>query len=301
MDTDKHRLIPGLWPQRRPLPSALFSSVFIRVHPWLFLLFLLLTSPIAHSADAEYKLVLVIPTNNAVLVRLPLTDVTGKVRVKEKTPDGFGIPVAPSKTSLGKKHYLEWQIGYDSPNTNSPSSVPQIQFTRKGETKYGHELSRILLDALRLGIISTNDLQRELAMLPKLAEKSFEERESVEMEAAQKPDEAGFARSVQRVPQFIKLTDHGAVQIQLKQKQRAVGYQAMVYVCLPMDQVLNDEGVPRKTAAAKSKETVFYRFDRENAGFLLDIVRAFAMASKQHNEDVGNILHKVIEVRRDAL
>jgi len=246
------------------------------------------------AANTDYKQVLVIPTNNAVLVRMPLTDVTGKVRVKEKTSDGFGIPIAPSKTSLGKGHYLEWQIGYDSPTTNSPSSVPQIRFTRKGETKYGHELSKILLDALRVGILSTNDLQRELALLPKLAERSFEERESVEMEATQKPDDTGFARSVQRVPQFIKITDHGSVQILLKQKQRAVGYQAMVYVCLPMDQVLNTSGEPRKAAAAKSKETVLYRFDLENAGLLLDIVRAFAMASKQHNEDIGNILNAIL-------
>ena len=252
---------------------------------------------VANAADAEYKLVLVIPTTNAILIRVPLTDVTGKVRVKERTPDGFGIPIAPSKTALGKQHYLEWQIGYDSPTTNSPSSVPQIHFTRKGETKYGHELSKILLDAVHLGILSTNDLQREIAMLPKLAEKSFEERESIEIEAAQKPDAAGFARSVQRVPQFIKITDHGSVQIQLKQKQRAVGYQAMIYVCLPMDQVLDVTGEPRKPTAAKSKETVFYRFDRENAGFLLDVVRAFAMASKQHNEDVGNILTKILETK----
>lgn len=249
------------------------------------------------AADAEYKLVLVLPTNNAVLVRLPLTDVTGKVRVKEKTPDGLGIPIAPLKTMLGKKHYLEWQIGYDSPTTNSPSSVPQIHFTRKGEIKYGHELSKILLDALRLGLLSTNDLQREIAMLPKLAQKSFEERESVEVEAAQKPDEIGFARSVQRVPQFTKITDHGSVQIQLKPKQRAVGYQAMIYVCLPMDQVFNTTGEPRKAAAAKSKETVCYHFDRENAGFILDIVHAFAMASKQHNEDIENILTKILEAK----
>ena len=247
------------------------------------------------AAEAEYKLVLVIPTNNAVLVRLPLTDVTGKVRVKEKTPDGFGIPVAPSKTALGKKHYLEWQIGYDSPDTNSPTSVPHINFTRKGETKYGHELSKLLVDALQLGLLTTNQLQYEISMLPKLAAKSFEEHEVIEMEAAKQPDETGFARSVQRVPQFIRMTDHGAVQIILKPKQRAVGYQAMVYVCLPMEQVLNAAGEPRKTAAAKSKETVFYRFDQENAAFILDVVRAFAMASKQHNEDIGNILRKIVE------
>ena len=30
--------------------------------------------------------------------------------------------------------------------------------TRKGETKYGHELSKILFEAVRLGLISTNQL-----------------------------------------------------------------------------------------------------------------------------------------------
>ena len=308
MHTDEPRSVNGVsriarirtngfysWSCVKFVSSALPSSVFIRVHPWLLLLFLVLLAQPAQAADSEYKLVLVTPTNHAILIRLPLTDVTGKVRVKERTPDGFGLPVAPTRTALGKKHYLEWQIGYDSPTTNSPSSVPQVHFTRKGETKYGHELSKILLDALRLGILSTNDLQREIAMLPKLADRAFEERETVEMEAAQKPDDTGFARSVQRVPQFIKITDHGSVQIQLKPKQRAVGYQAMVYVCLPMDQVLTAAAEPRKPAAAKSKEAVFYRFDRDNAGFLLDIVRAFAMASKQHNEDIGNILRKILE------
>lgn len=249
----------------------------------------------ALAAETDYKDVLVLPTNGTILVRLPLTDVTGKVRPKEKTPDGLGVAIAPTKTALGAKHYLEWQIGYDSPETNSPTSVPQINFIRKGETKYGHELSKMILDAVALGLLATNDLQREIAMLPKLAAKAFEEHEAIEMEPAQKPDASGFSRSVQRVPQFSKITDHGSVQIILKPKQRAVGFQAMVYVCLPLDQVLTADGKPRAPGAAKSKETVFYRFDRENAGFILDIVRAFAMASEQHNEDIGNILRKILE------
>ena len=52
-------------------------------------------------ADADYKQVLIGPGTNFVRVRLPLTDVTGKVRVKEKRADGFGVPVAPGKTVLG--------------------------------------------------------------------------------------------------------------------------------------------------------------------------------------------------------
>jgi len=256
---------------------------------------LLISVGAVRAQEADYKQVLVIPTNDAVLVRLPLTDVTGKVRAKERTPDGFGLPLAPSRTALGANHYLEWQIGYDLPTTNSPSAVPQIVFTRKGETKYGHELAKILLDALRLGIVSTNDLQREVAALPRLAERTFEERETVRVEPPQQPDETGFARAMQRVPQFIRLTDHGAVQIQLKPRQRAVGFQAMVYVCVPLDRVLTMAGARRTAGPARTKETVYYRFDRENAGFLLDIVRAFAMASRQHNEDIGNILGKILE------
>src|ERR1017187_6221348 len=126
----------------RKIAAILFALICLTFH--------------AFCADAKYKFVRIETLTNAVRVRLPLTDVTGKVRVKEKSSEGFGRPVAPSKVSLGKKHYLEWQIGYDLTNTNSPSVVPEIRFLRNGETKYGHELSKMVLEAVRLGLISTN-------------------------------------------------------------------------------------------------------------------------------------------------
>lgn len=250
------------------------------------------------AADADYKQVLVATTTNSIRVRLPLTDVTGKVRVKEMTPDGFGLPVAPSKTVLGKTHYLEWQIGYDVPNTNSPTVVPQISFTRKGETKYGHELSKILFEAVRTGFLSTNEVAGELALLKKNSTGTFEESRTVEVEVSTNTSADGFQSAVQKLPQFTKTTPHGAVQIQLKQKQRAVGYQAMIYVCLPINQVLAMDGSPRLPAKAKSKETVLYEFNASNAAFLMDIVHAFGMASRQHNEDIRNILGKILETAK---
>ncbi len=247
---------------------------------------------------ADYKLVLVEAHGDAVRVRLPLTDVTGKVRVKEKSAGGFGLPVAPSKTSLGQKHYLEWQIGYDTPNTNSPSVVPQIRFIRNGETKYGHELSKIIFESVRLGILSTNDLIREIEPLKKIQPAEFEESQAVQVEISTNAATDGFQSTVQRLPQFTKTTPHGWVQIQLKQKQRAVGYQAMVYVCVPMNEVLTLDGSPRQLGPAKSKETVYYDFTRANAAFLLDIIQAFGMASQQHNEDMRQILGKILETTR---
>jgi hypothetical protein len=269
------------------------KSVFIRVHPWLFLILVICFSFRAQGAD-DYKSVLIFTNGDSIRVRLPLTDVTGKVRVKEQTPDGFGIPVAPLKTALGAKDYLEWQIGYDLPGTNSPSVVPQIKFQRNGETKYGHELSKIVFEAVRTGILSTNDLIREIRKLEKIPANEFEESRPVEIETLTNSAN-GFQSSVQRLPQFTKMTPHGSVQIQLKQKQRAVGYQAMVYVCLPMNQVLDMSGNPRKSVPAKSKETVYYDFNRDNADLILDIVDAFGIASQQHNEDVRQILGKILE------
>jgi hypothetical protein len=259
------------------------------------LLIVWLTAAICVSAaNADYKQVLVTTGTNFIRVQLPLTDVTGKVRVKEKSPDGFGIPVAPSKTTLGAQNYLEWQIGYDTPNPDDPTVVPQIKFTRKGETKYGHELSKIIFEGVRLGILSTNDLLRELDSLKKIPTTDFEESRAVQIEVSTNAAN-GFQSAVQRLPQFTKTTPHGSVQIQLKQKQRAVGYQAMIYVCLPMSEVLAMDGTPRQPAKAKSKETVLYEFNSTNAAFLMDVVHAFGLASAQHNEDIRKILRKILE------
>jgi hypothetical protein len=267
----------------RTVTAILFSLIFLAVPMRGF------------CADADYKQVLISITTNSIRVRLPLTDVTGKVRVKEKSSDGFGLPVAPSKTALGKKHYLEWQIGYDIPNTNSPTVVPEIKFIRNGETKYGHELSKIIFKAVRLGLISTNDLIHEIDSLKKIPPNEFEENQAVQIEVSTNAATDGFQSAIQRLPQFTKTTPHGWVQIQLKQKQRAVGYQAMVYVCLPMTEVLTMDGSPRKPGSAKSKEMVYYDFNRANTTFLLDIIHAFGIASQQHNEDIRNILGKILE------
>jgi hypothetical protein len=259
----------------------------------LWCLFLFIPPRQGFCADADYKQVL-ISTTNAVRVRLPLTDVTGKVRVKEASPTGVGRPVAPSKTVLGRGFYLEWQIGYDVPNTNSPSVVPAIQFRRHGEIKYGHELAKILVEAVQAGILTSNQLADELTALKKIQPAEYEENQAIQIEDSTNSVSNGFHGTVQRLPQLTKMTPHGWVQIQLKQKQRAVGYQAMVYVCLPLDEVLTMTGTPRPSGRARTRETVYYDFTRENSDLLLDTISAFGLASQQHNEDLRQILEKIL-------
>jgi R.Pab1 restriction endonuclease len=101
---------------------------------------------------------------------------------------------------------------------------------------------------------------------------------------------AGFDRFVQKVPQWVMNTPQGAIEIQFKQKQRAVGYQPMVYLCLPFAQWLTTGGDPRAPGHAHPKETVIYRFSRAQTDFLLATIHAFGIASREHNEDLTKIL-----------
>ena len=52
----------------------------------------------------------------------------------------------------------------------------------------------------------------------------------------------------------------------------------------------------RKPGPAKSKETVYYDFNGKNATFILDIIHAFGLASQQHNEDIWQILGKILKI-----
>ena len=58
------------------------------------------------------------------------------------------------------------------------------------------------------------------------------------------------------------------------------------------------DGNSRKPGPAKSKETVYYDFNRDNAAFLLDIIHAFGIASQQHNQDIRQILGIILENAR---
>ena len=258
---------------------------------WSVLAFLTVA---ALAADADYKRILVEPEASTVSVRLPLTDVSGPARVKRRGTDGFGMPIAPTKTPLDASTYIEWQIGYDTLDAQHWSVAPGVKFEREGRTKYGCELSRMLAEAHRLGFLSGDQLRRERDLLAGIGEATLEAQEKIALvpDADTLPGQSargGFSRYVQKVPAYVKDTPHGRIEIQLKQKQRAVGFQAMVYVCIPQTQWLAG-GSARRPGAARTKETVTVRFDKESADFLLDIVRAFGIASSEHNEDLRKII-----------
>lgn len=248
----------------------------------------------AREAGGSYRDVLVQRRAAAVEVRLPLTDVTGKVRVKAQVDGEPGRPVAPAREALGPGHYLEWQIGYDSPTPDVPARAEGISFLRRGQRKYGTELSRLLQEAVAAGVLTREDLRRWRAELPDLAARSLEATGRVRLETDTAADIGGFAGGRLIAPILRRERPGGWVTLELKPRQRGTGQQAMLYVCLPYTAWRGTDGQARPSGPAQRREIVRVHFDASNQELLGDIVRGFGLCSRQHAEDLGHILDALL-------
>lgn len=64
----------------------------------------------------------VVFTGSSLKVKLPMTQPTGKIRIKRRSFfSEYGMPVASRSECLDLKCYIEWQIGYDLLATSANS------------------------------------------------------------------------------------------------------------------------------------------------------------------------------------
>ncbi len=108
-------------------------------------------------------------------VSIPLTSISGKVRVKIRHAfSDYGISTATRKIPFSLKHYIEWQIGYDVPIKDKE----KFELTTLKDEKYHflgannkvktlYELSEMIYYAKRLGLISLENLENTLKYLEK--------------------------------------------------------------------------------------------------------------------------------------
>ena len=87
----------------------------------------------------------------------PLSKATGKIRIKERLAfSDYGQPVAPTKTIITPKHYIEWQIGYDRIVEKNET----VHFIgANGKNKQIYELSEFLHFGLQENIIKYDELK----------------------------------------------------------------------------------------------------------------------------------------------
>uniref|UniRef100_UPI0025C10F13 R.Pab1 family restriction endonuclease n=1 Tax=Campylobacter sp. TaxID=205 RepID=UPI0025C10F13 len=235
-----------------------------------------------------------IMTNFKIDYEIPLTSVAGKIRIKQRdTFKNYGLPIAPTKVKIDINHYIEWQIGYDEITTENGNFIGA-----NGKKKKIYELSEIILSFFKNNIISKNELN---------SIKNFLESNDDFIENKMRINRANFMPTTIAKVNFLEsyvsypLLVHQyqcsnfISEIIIKEKQRAIGIQGMLYFCFPV-YILKDAYGERNflNRLIKSKEKGYLEINKNNIYIFLDMLKIFGILSKNHKYDVLQILNYIL-------
>jgi len=250
------------------------------------------------------KILSINESNQSILIEIPLTQHTGKIRIKErKSYTDFGIPVATKKKAFNQNMYVEWQISYDAElnskkaNFSTLKNYENLIFTSyNGKKKVLYELSEYLYYFYKLKVIykqSLDELEKFIKNIPnkKLIEniyKIYKSHPSLKVINGMK-----FLESEIKYPHLIYDFNNGffiIAEITIREKQKAVGIQPMVYICFPVSYLRDKNGKTLIGRTAEANERAVFELNRNNAFIILDSFRIFGMLSESHKYDVLKIL-----------
>ena len=231
--------------------------------------------------------------------QIPLTKISGKIRIKERLAfSDYGLPIAPTKTILSPKHYIEWQIGYDSIVDSSEHFIGA-----NGKKKQIYELSEFLFFGLKNSLISKNEI---------LDLKSFIENNEIFIETTQEIQRTNFIKENLAGIEFLKskvsypLLVHQfqnkdiLCEIIVREKQRAVGVMPMLYFCVPMSALYDKNGTQNFIGREiKSKELGYLYIDKNNISIFVQMFKIFGILSANHKHDCLEILKYILEQNRE--
>jgi hypothetical protein len=228
------------------------------------------------------------------LIELPLTNPTGKIRVKRRSKvSHYGVPVATRQEVFTKADYVEWQISYATENPPENSRVEEIVIN---DNQIGYELTKLLFAATKSKILSNASLNKLKEFINNVQDtETLEENEKIRRIDRSQELKGGFRKFEERIPLFIKDNEEQGyfVEIILKHKQRAVGVQSMVYLCIYTAELRDKNGNFLIGRQAEVKEFGEFEITSNNKELIVDVVKAFAIASQKHKRDILSILKQI--------
>ena len=81
-------------------------------------------------------------------------------------------------------------------------------------------------------------------------------------------------------------------EITIREKQRAVGIQSMLYLCFPITELQVSENLIGRIA--EKKETAQFVIDKSNYSIVIEMVKVFGMLSPSHHQDILEILKSIL-------
>lgn len=240
----------------------------------------------------------VIYNENELSVSLPMVQPTGKIRLKKRSCFyEYGNPIAARKKEVCQSCYIEWQIGYDllknSENKDKTSLKNLNFFNYKGEEKYLYELSEILYYSFKKKYITADEIKKTYKQIRSINDAdTFEEKEVITRTHPKEISINGLDYYKMTVSYPLLVHKFGSyeilAEIVIKEKQLAVGTQAMLYVCLPITSLkFNKNPIGR---SLDKKEIAHWIIGKEEACLSLELFQVFGMLSPKHKFDVCAIL-----------
>lgn len=215
----------------------------------------------------------------------------------------YGIPVRPKQDNFNLNNYVEWQIGYDSVIDNLEklklTTLPNTQFVAyNGKTKALYELSEYLYYFTKWQVFTLGDLLGIENFLTNLDEDNLiENHPKCKIRRTNKVETTinsfNFHQFTIEYPLLIHTFGKYEIvaEIIIKEKQRAVGTQAMLYFCFLITELKSETNLLGRTA--QTKEFADFIFNSQNAKIILEMIKIFGMLSKSHRADVVAILNLV--------
>ena len=240
--------------------------------------------------------------NKNIFIDIPLTQPKKKVRIKSRSMFyKYGEPHATRKVPLTQSNYVEWQIGYDLEYAKrSNSSLPHISFigaNRKKKVLY--ELSEYLYYFHSWDMITSSELKRIVEFLSNLAEKNLisnhPDCQITRTHPVEKQiNDTTFFGMTLKYPQLVyKFGKYEIIaEITIREKQRAVGIQPMLYLCFPITELLANENLIGRTTHVN--ETAQFVIDKSNYSIIIEMVKVFGMLSPSHHKDILEILKSIL-------
>ena len=236
-----------------------------------------------------------------ILVRIPLTTTSGKIRIKERNLlNEYGIPVATRQTQFSQKHYVEWQISYDVVHgENKETTLTNKTFAgANGKNKALYELSEYLYYFYKWNVIAKNILQDIKKFVEdtddnllidvnnnyNILRSNFKETKLFGIDFLQA--EIKYPLLVHKIKNYDIITE-----IVIKEKQRAIGIMPMLYLCFPITE-LKSNLIGR---IAEKKETANFIISKNNISVFIEILKIFGILSKAHKQDTINIITTILE------
>lgn len=191
------------------------------------------------------------------------------------------------------------QIGYDmlatKDNIDKTTLSDKTFENYKGETKFAYELSEILFYSHKLGFLSDKEIKDSYNYIQAIPSHNLIDAIDSMRITRTNPIETkinGIDFYEMKVAYPLIVHKFGKYdvysEVMNKEKQRGVGVQPMLYVCIPVTELLFDEEPLGRIL--KPKECSKWIIKEDEAKLALELFKIFGMLSKKHQHDVLSIM-----------